>query len=284
MSALRSSATSRLVALDAGGAASALAPREAARLVSAALAAEPGALLLRPSPAARAIFAELDPRTPVVAVLPDVAGLLREAADRGAARAALARLGRARPRAWWRLALAAVRHLPEIARQDFRGLVPVLIELERAGLSAADLQGIALGAPLTDLLLAAGHDACFAHVVQFVRHSIGVHAGFETLNLGHLLARLAAWRVEPDFVIGPLNASGFRMKPSPAAVLDAVRRAPFRVLASEVTAGGSASLASALAHARAHGAAGTVTTLDELASDSDCTPTNSALTASSSRE
>src|SRR5262249_54075356 len=68
MSASQSSAPGRLVALDAHGAASALTPHEAARLVDAALAAEPGAVLLRPSPAARAILAEIDRRVPVVAV------------------------------------------------------------------------------------------------------------------------------------------------------------------------------------------------------------------------
>src|SRR5262249_12703518 len=122
------------------------------------------------------------------------------------------------------------------------------------------------------------------HVVQFVRRSIGVEAGLETLNLGHLLTRLAAWKIAPDFVIGPLNPAGFRMKPSPGAVLDAVRRAPVRVLASDVTAGGSVALASAIAHARAHGAAGVVATLDELVAAGESTAANSALTASSSGE
>ena len=73
-----------------------------------------------------------------------------------------------------------------------------------------------------------------------------------------------SWGVEPDFVIGPLNARGYRMKPTPSAVLDAVRRSATPVLASEVTAAGTVLLAEAVAQARERGAAGVVLSLDEL--------------------
>jgi hypothetical protein len=73
-----------------------------------------------------------------------------------------------------------------------------------------------------------------------------------------------SWGVEPDFVIGPLNARGYRMKPTPSAVLDAVRRSATPVLASEVTAAGTVPLAEAVAQARERGAAGVVLSLGEL--------------------
>jgi hypothetical protein len=265
VSGTRFDAPRRLVALD--GAAEIADPRAAAQLVTRALADEPGAVLLRPSPRARAILAELPARVPVVAVLPDLPQLLRDAADRGAPRMALTRLAAGGIGAWARLAATALRHLRSLARQDFRGLVPVLIELERAGLGTAALQGVALAAPLTDLLLAAGHVDCLAHLVIFLRRQIGTQAGFETLNLGHLLPRLATWGIAPDFVIGPLNPRGLHMKPSAAAVLEAVRLSPTPVLAGEVSAGGTVPLADGIAHARSHGAAGVVLTLDELGAD-----------------
>lgn len=255
----------RLIALNGGGAADVMEPRAAAQLVAGALASERGAVLLRPSPRARAILAQLRPGVPVVAVLPDMPQLLRDAAQRGALPVALARLAAGGVRAWWRLATTGLRHLRDIADRDFRGMVPVLIELERAGLGAAGLDGVALAAPLTDLLLAAGHGDCLGHVVAFLRQQVGTRAGFETLNLGHLLPRLSAWSVRPDFVIGPLNPRGFRMKPSPAAVLEAVRQSAIPVLASEVCAGGTVPLADGIAHARAHGAAGVVLALGDLA-------------------
>lgn len=254
----------RLVALDTDGAATAIEPQAAAHLVARALADEPGAVLLRPSARARAMLAAL-PTVPVVAVLPDMPQLLRDAAERGALRAALGRIASGGWRAWVRLAVTGLRHLRGIAGQDFRGIVPVLIELERAGLGDTALHGVALAAPLTDLLLAAGHGDCLAHVVAFLRHQVGTRAGFETLNLGHLLPRLAAWGVAPDFVIGPVNARGFRMKPSAAAVLEALRVSTTPVLANEVSAGGTLPLADGIAYALGHGAAGVVIALSELA-------------------
>jgi len=261
----------RLIAVDSRGAPG-LEPPAAARLVAAALAAEPGAVLLRPSPRARAILAVLPLRPPVVAVLPDMPQLLRDASERGPLRAALGRVTAGGVGAWWRLAATGVRHLGDLARQDFRGLVPLLIELERGGLRATDLRGIALAAPLTDLLLAAGHREGLAHVVDFLHQQVGTRVGFETLNLGHLLARLAAWDIAPDFVIGPLNPRGFRMKPTPAAVREAVRAATTAVLASEVSAGCTVSLSDGIAHARQHGASGVVLTLDELAAAAAASP------------
>src|SRR5439155_17879140 len=140
---------------DSGAAADAVDARTAAHLVIQALAGEPGAVLLRPSPRARAILAQLPARLPVVAVLPDMPQLLRDAADHGALRMALARLAVGGIGAWSRLAVTALHRLRSLAAQDFRGVVPVLIELERAGLGAVGLPGVALAGPLTDLLLAA---------------------------------------------------------------------------------------------------------------------------------
>lgn len=252
----------RLVAIDGGGA---LAPAAAARLAAAALAAPGGAVLLRPSPGAAAILAALPAETTLIAVLPDMPQLLRDAAQNGTARAALARLARGGGAAVARLALTGLRHARQIAAQDFRGLVPMLIELERASLGARRAAGVALAAPLTDLLLAAGNGEALAHVVAFLRRRVGVRAGLETLNLGHLLPRLAEWGIAPDFVIGPLNPRGFRMKPTPAAALAALRASRVSVLASELTAGQTAGLADAVAYARAHGAAGVVMTIPDLA-------------------
>ena len=199
-----------------------------------------------------------------MAVLPDLAQLLRDVAERGAFRAAGSRLAPGGFPACWRLARTGLRHLADLGRQDFRGIVPVLIELERARAGRATLEGVALAAALTDLLLAAGHAECLAHLVSFLRRS-GTRAGFETQNLGHLLPRLGSWGVAPDFVIGPLNARGFRMKPTPSAVLEAVHRSQTPVLASEVSAAGTVPLADAVAYAYRYGAAGVVIATEELA-------------------
>jgi len=256
VSAPRWSPPRRLVAL--GQAAD---PSVVSHLVTAA--GEMDGVVIRPSAHAGAVLAGL-PRVPVLAVLPDLAQLLRDVADRGAARAAGSRLVAGGVSVSWRLARTGLRHLRDLARQDFRGILPLLIELERARAGRATPDGVALAAPLTDLLLAAGYAECFAHLVSFLRRS-GMRAGFETENLGHLLARLASWDVAPDFVIGPLNPRGFRMKPTAAEVLEAVARGATPVLASDLTAGGTVPLADAAAYAHQHGAAGVIVSLAELA-------------------
>lgn len=251
----------RLIDLDAAGA---LDPVAAADRVVHALAADPGAVLLRPTARARAILARLPRGIPAVAVLPDMAQLLRDASERGGLRAALGRLAGGGLSAWWRVGMTSLRHLRPVAAQDFTGVVPVLVELERTGLAAASLQAIALAAPLTDLLLATGHLASLAHFLSFVRGRGSIAAGFETHNLGHLLRRIGAPGTTPDFVIGPLNARGHRMKPSADAVREAVRATSVPLLASEVTAGGTMAPAAGIAYARAHGAAGVVLRLADL--------------------
>jgi hypothetical protein len=55
------------------------------------------------------------------------------------------------------------------------------------------------------------------------------------------------------------------MKPSPEAVVAAVRRSSTPVIASEITAGGTVALSEGVEHARSLGAAGLVVTLDDLA-------------------
>ena len=258
MSARRWSPPRRLLALD--GEVTDL--PAAKRLIAAAVGEEPDAVLIRPSVRARAVLARL-PEMPVVAVLPDLAQLLRELSERGAPRTVGSRLAAGGIPACWRLARTGLRHLRDLLRQDFRGIVPVLIDLERTRAGRRTLAGVALAAPLTDLLLAAGYAECFAHLVAFLRAG-GTRAGFETQNLGQLLASLASWDVTPDFLIGPLNPRGFRMKPTPTTVLQAVAHTAIPVLASELTAAGTVPLAEGVAYANQHGAAGVIVRADEL--------------------
>ncbi|HJQ83774.1 MAG TPA: hypothetical protein VKA21_06855, partial [Candidatus Binatia bacterium] len=154
--------------------------------------------------------------------------------------------------------------LHRIARGEFAGLLPLLLELERAALGRRPLGAVVLAAPLTDLLLAADNADFFRRHVRFVRRRFRAAAGFETSNLGHLLPRLAAWGVVPDVVIGPINPRGVLMKPSAADVIAAVAASPMPVLAKHVCAGGLVPLGEGVAWATAHGAAGVVVDLADL--------------------
>jgi hypothetical protein len=239
------------------------APGVLARDLAGSLRDGADGLLLTPCPPVRATLAAL-PSAPVWALLPNVPQYVRDSADGGLLHAALGRMRHAGPRAILRLGLTAAGRLHRLVRGEFAGLLPLLLELEHAALGARDLRAVALAAPITDLLLAAGNEDFFGRHLEFVRRRFGVAAGFETGNLGHLLARLAAWRIVPNFVIGPLNRFGVGMKPTPAAVLTALASSPVQVLAKQIRAGTRVGVDEGVAYATGAGAAGVVLDLADL--------------------
>jgi hypothetical protein len=207
------------------------------------------------------------PSAPLWALLPNMARYVRDASDAGLVGAAVRRVRAAGLGTIVRLARTGLGRAPLVLRRDFAGLLPLLLELEYAELGARELRGVVLAAPLTDLLLAATNAAFFRRHVAFVRRRFGVAAGFDTNNLGHLLERFARWDVAPDFVIGPVNARGHLMKPTPEAVLGALRATRIAVLARAVTAAGTVPVTDGIAYAESRGAAGAVLEAAELVDD-----------------
>ena len=234
--------------------------------VALARAATAGAdgVLVSPSAAVRAALAELRDRVPVYALLPNVPEYVRDSSDVGLVGAALKRVKRASPATLFRLGITGLSHAGGVLASDFAAMTPILLELEAASLGRADLRGVVIAAPITDLALAGRHQGFFAHLTTFMRRRFGVQAGFETHNLGHLLACLRTWGVKPDFVIGPVNPRGMLMKPTPEEVLDELRRTEIPVLAKELRAGGTVPLAEGASYARAAGAKGLVADLIDL--------------------
>jgi hypothetical protein len=163
-----------------------------------------------------------------------------------------------------RLALAGLGRTPAVLAGSLFARVAPLLELGAAALPARSLRGIAVAAPVTDLALAAGNRVFFERTCRFVRARFRAAAGFETHNLGLLLARFEEWGVEPDLVVGPVNPRGWRMKPDPAAVLAALARGSVPVVAKELCAGGTVPLDEGVAFARAHGAHGVAIDLGDL--------------------
>jgi len=216
------------------------------------------------TPALRAALAELQSVVPLIVVLPAVSEYERQ--ELGAAIEPVIEASRARARGSARLRarFAGLMRPALFARDDYAWRLPVLIESELAGLPRRSVRGIVLDAWFTDLALAAGNRRLFESYTRHAQRRLGVQAGFETRNLGTLLARLREWGVAPDFVAGPINPSGLLMKPSPEELLAEVRRAGVPVLARELCAGGVDSLDVAAEFALAHGAHGLAPDLTEM--------------------
>lgn len=239
-------------------------PEALAVALARATTAGADGVLVSPSAAVRAALAELRDRVPVYALLPNVPEYVRDSSDVGLVGAALKRVKRASPATLFRLGLTGLSHAGGVLASDFAAMTPILLELEAASLGRADLRGVVIAAPITDLALAGRHRGFFTHLTTFMRRRFGVQAGFETHNLGHLLACLREWGVKPDFVIGPVNPRGMLMKPTPEELLDELRRTEIPVLAKELRAGGTVPLAEGARYARAAGAKGLVCDLIDL--------------------
>ncbi|MCC6350281.1 MAG: hypothetical protein IT347_11910 [Candidatus Eisenbacteria bacterium] len=237
-------------------------PESLAVTLVKALAAGADGVYGPPSATMRAALRELRRGVPMVVRLPltppddDVheAHSLDEQADGGATRAfTVARGG-----------FAGLALLPAALTGHLAARAVARCERELKTFTARAPLGVAFAASVTDLALAAGNARAFERLVRWGRARFGGLAGFETRNLGTLLARLHEWGVEPDFVIGAVNPRGFAMRPDPASVLAALGRPGIPVLATELCAGGTVPLEEAARFALDHGAGGLVPELIEL--------------------
>jgi len=240
-------------------------PESLAVTMVKALGAGADGVLGSPSPGLRTALAELDCVVPLYAVLPTLSPHDYRLFEPGV-EPLLARACReAGPGARLRMALTGLTGLAAFRHGDFAARVPQLLEAEAGRLPRRGVAGIVLAAPLTDAALAGEHRRFFLHLTGWVRRRFHAVAGFETRNPGELLARLRAWGVEPDLVVGPVNPHGIGMKPRPEETLAQIATpgsAP--VVASELRAGGRCRLEEGATYALAHGVRGLAPDLAEM--------------------
>ena len=141
---------------------------------------------------------------------------------------------------------------------DLGGLVARRLERDATLVGAKRLAGVVIGSPVTDLALAAGNARFFARLVPGARGRFAGPVGFETANLGLLLARLAEWGLLPDFVLGSVNPAGLGMRPSRETVLAEIAMSRIPVVATDLRGDGRIPLAEGAAYARAQGVHGLV--------------------------
>lgn len=157
----------------------------------------------------------------------------------------------------------AMNLLPLGMSSDLATRVLPRIEREATQFKAKALRGIVISSVATDLALAANQPKFIERIVRFARGKRWL-VGFETRNLGHLIARLGAWGMDPDMVLGPVNPRGVGMMPDTASVLVALRSSPVKVIATELRAGGMVALHEGAAWARHHGAYGVCAELVDM--------------------
>ncbi len=169
------------------------------------------------------------------------------------------------PGAWSpaRAGAAAMSLLPLSMATDLASRVWPRIEREVGTFSAKSVRGILVPAAITDLALAGNYPKFFERLVKLAHTKVGL-VGFETRNLGHLLSRLGAWGVVPDFVMGPVNPRGVGMMPDAPRVLAEIEASPVKVVGCELRAGGMVPLEEGAAYARQRGCWGVLAELVDL--------------------
>jgi hypothetical protein len=166
------------------------------------------------------------------ALVPHVAGYVREATDYGLVGAGWRRLRRLHPLSWGRLGVQGIRNLGGVLRRDFPTLLTLLLEMEMANFRRVRPPVVILHPQITDLLLAMDHAAALEHAVLRIRRGFGAEPGLATNNLGTLLPRLQAWGWDVPYLLTPMHPCGLGMRPSREACEQSLRTFQGRIIAT----------------------------------------------------
>ncbi len=159
----------------------------------------------------------------VCALVPHVAGYVREATDYGMFGAGWRRLKRMNPLSWFRLGIQGLWNFRGVFRKDFPTLLGLLLELEMANFRKARPPVVFLHPQITDLLLAMDHGQALEKAVRKIRHGFGAEPGLATSNAAALLPRLEAWGIEVPYLLTAVHPRGYGMRPSRQACEAAFR-------------------------------------------------------------
>jgi hypothetical protein len=150
----------------------------------------------------------------ICALVPHVAGYVREATDYGMLGAGWRRLRRMNPLSWFRLGFQGMLNARGVLRKDFPTLLVLLLELEMANFRKAHPAVVFLHPQITDLLLAMDHGKALERAVQRIRRGFGAEPGLASYNAGTLLPRLQMWGIEVPYLYTSLHPSGHGMRPT----------------------------------------------------------------------
>jgi hypothetical protein len=152
-------------------------------------------------------------RFDIWAIVPNVAGYVREVTDYGMFGAGLRRVRRINPMSGGRLFLKGIGNAGGILKRDFPTLLSLLLELESANFRKARPKIVFLHAQMTDLLLAMDHRPALEQAIRQMRRGFGAEAGLATHNAGTLLPRLKSCGLEVPYLLTTLHPLGYGMRP-----------------------------------------------------------------------
>jgi hypothetical protein len=168
----------------------------------------------------------------VCALVPNVAGYVREATDYGMFGAGWRRIRRMSPLSWLRLFFQGLRNVRGVLRKDFPTLLTLLLELEMANFRKVRPPVVFLHPQITDLLLAMDHGAALEKALKRIRNGFGAEPGLATYNLGTLLPRLQHWGIEVPYLLTAIHPRGYGMRPGQPACEEALRSFPGQIIAT----------------------------------------------------
>lgn len=151
-------------------------------------------------------------RWEVCALVPHVAGYVREATDHGLFGAAVRRVRRIPFFAGLRLGVQGLFNVRGVLRRDFTTLLRLLLAMETASFRRVRPPVVFLHPQMTDLLLALDNGRAVGAALAQIRRG-GAVPGLATNNLGHLLPRLQAWGIDVPCVLAPMHPDGYGMRP-----------------------------------------------------------------------
>jgi hypothetical protein len=150
----------------------------------------------------------------VCAIVPHVAGYVREATDYGMLGAGWRRLRRMNPLSWFRLGWQGLINARGVLRKDFPTLLTLLLELEMANFRRVRPPVVFLHPQMTDLLLAMNHAKALEKAVAKIRKGFRSEPGLATYNAGTLVPRLQTWGIEVPYLLTAIHPRGLGMRPT----------------------------------------------------------------------
>lgn len=162
----------------------------------------------------------------VLPVVPNIAGLMRDAVEHGMVGAGLRRVFKLNPSQMAGLVWRSMGRLKPLAQGDFPARLRSFIELELDAFRRFDPPVVFLQAQMTDLAVAMNNPALLVTYIEAVASRTGAQPGFATRNLAAFFELADRAGIQAAAVLAPWSAGEAHMRPNAAVCREAVKQHP----------------------------------------------------------